>query len=202
MRASSCTIRKPRRTNCRNWRSGLTRRNTSPSGSSKNGTPVTIRPIRPEDEPLLVKFHQTLSEESVYHRYFSQLKLDERIAHERLTRICFNDYDREIALVAERRDAKTGQGEILGVGRLSKARGLNEAEFALVVSDAWQKQGLGTELLKRLVKIGQDEKLKRITAIILADNQGMQQVSKKVGFKLEHDASKRDFQAEYVLKKS
>ena len=94
---------------------------------------VTFRPIRPEDEPLLVKFHETLSEESVYHRYFSQLKLDQRIAHERLTRICFNDYDREIALVVERRDPATKQKEIIGVGRLSKARGLNEAEFALLV---------------------------------------------------------------------
>jgi acetyltransferase len=166
----------------------------------KNKTPVTIRPIRPEDEPLLVKFHETLSEESVYHRYFNQIKLDQRVAHERLTRICFNDYDREIALVAECKDAKSGKLEIIGVGRLSKARGLNEAEFALLVSDQWQRHGLGSELLKRLVQIGRDEKLTRITAIILADNYGMQHVSKNVGFKLEHDSSKRDFKAEYVLK--
>ena len=66
------------------------------------------------------------------------------------------------ALVAERQDAKTGQKEIFGVGRLSKARGLNEAEFALLISDQWQKQGLGTELLQRLVQIGRDEKLARI----------------------------------------
>ena len=135
-----------------------------------------MRPIRPEDEPLLVKFHETLSEESVYYRYFSQLKLDQRIAHERLTRICFNDYDREIALVAERKDSNSGESEILGVGRLSKARGLNEAEFALLISDRWQRQGLGTELLKRLVQIGRDEKLERISANILAENHAMQHV--------------------------
>ncbi|TAK94297.1 MAG: GNAT family N-acetyltransferase, partial [Verrucomicrobia bacterium] len=139
----------------------------------KNGTKVSIRPIRPEDEPLLVKFHETLSEESVYHRYFSALKLDQRVAHERLTRICFNDYDREIALVVEHRNERTGQPEILGVARLSKARGLNEAEYALLVADRWQRQGLGTELLTRLVQIARDEKLERITAIILADNHGM-----------------------------
>jgi acetyltransferase len=167
----------------------------------KNGVPVTIRPIRPEDEPLLVKFHETLSEESVYHRYFNQIKLDQRIAHERLTRICFNDYDRELALVAEIRDA-SGAGEILGVGRLSKARGANEAEFALLVNDRWQGQGLGTELLKRLVNVARDEKLKRVTAVILADNKGMQYVSRKVGFQVVHDASQRDFHAEFVLKKS
>ena len=164
-----------------------------------NGTATTIRPIRPEDEPMLVKFHETLSEESVYYRYFSQLKLDQRIAHERLTRMCFNDYDREIALVAEHKDPKTGKLEILGVGRLSKARGVNEAEFALIISDRWQRQGLGTELLKRLVQIGTDEKLDRICANILSENHGMQLVAKRVGFKLTRDADNHDFRAEISL---
>jgi acetyltransferase len=64
----------------------------------RDGTSVTIRPIRPEDEPLMVKFHETLSEESVYMRYFHMMNLDQRTTHERLTRICFIDYDREMAL--------------------------------------------------------------------------------------------------------
>jgi acetyltransferase len=165
----------------------------------KNGAQVTIRPIRPEDEPLLVKFHETLGEESVYYRYFSQLKLDQRIAHERLTRMCFNDYDREIALVAEHVDAKSAKRDILGVGRLSKARGLNEAEFALIISDRYQRMGLGTELLKRLVQIGKDEKLDRITANMLAENHGMHHVAKKCGFKLRRDASNQDYKAEISL---
>jgi acetyltransferase len=164
----------------------------------KNGAAVTIRPIRPEDEPMMVKFHATLSEESVYYRYFSQLKLDQRIAHERLTRMCFNDYDREIALVAEHK-GKEGQPEILGVGRLSKLRGLNEAEFALIISDQSQRQGLGTELLRRLVQIGRDEKLDAITASILAENHGMQHVSRRVGFTLQRDADDHDFKASIKL---
>jgi acetyltransferase len=168
-------------------------------GKLKNGAPVTIRPIRPEDEPCMVKFHQTLSEESVYYRYFGQLKLDQRIAHERLTRICFNDYDREIALVVEHRNPDSNETEILGVGRLSKAHGLNEAEFALLVSDRWHDLGLGTELLKRLVQIGHDEKLVRINAHILAENHAMQRVSKKVGFKLHRDSEDHDFVAEITL---
>jgi acetyltransferase len=165
----------------------------------KNGTSITIRPIRPEDEPLIVKFHETLSEESVYYRYFSQLKLDQRIAHERLTRICFNDYDREIALVAEHKDPKNGKPEIRGVARLSKARGANEAEFAIIISDRWQGLGMGTELLRRLVQIGRDEKLERITANILSENHAMHRVSKKVGFQLTRDAEDHDFKAEIVL---
>jgi len=165
----------------------------------KDGTSVNIRPIQPEDEPLLVKFHETLSEESVYHRYFTQLKLDQRIAHERLTRICFNDYDREIALVAERKDPKTKQREILGVGRLSKAHGRNEGDFSLLVNDHWQKKGLGAELLKRLVEIGRNEKLTRLSAEIMADNHAMHHISKQVGFKLTANADGRDYTAEYVF---
>jgi len=165
----------------------------------KNGEQVTIRPIRPEDEPLIVKFHGSLSEESVYYRYFSKLKLDQRVAHERLTRICFNDYDREIALVAERKDAASGQHEIIAVGRLSKARGLNEAEFALLISDRWQGLGLGTELLKRLVQVGRNEKLRRITAVILSENHAMHHLSKQAGFKLERDPETHDFRAEIIL---
>jgi acetyltransferase len=165
----------------------------------KGGLGISIRPIRPEDEPSMVRFHETLSEESVYYRYFSQLKLDQRIAHERLTRMCFNDYDREIALVAEHKNPKTGKSELLGVGRLSKARGLNEAEFALIISDRYQRQGLGTELLKRLVHIGREEKLERINANILAENHAMQVVAKRVGFKLTRDSDNHDFRAEIAL---
>ncbi len=165
----------------------------------KNGTSVTIRPIRPEDEPLLVKFHETLSPESVYLRYFNQLKLDERIAHERLVRICFNDYDREMALVAELKN-KGAENEILGVGRLTKERGLNEAEFALLVSDKWQKQGLGTELLKRLLHIAENEKLARVTAEILADNHGMKTVVNKLGFKVTNIPESADVMAEFTVK--
>jgi acetyltransferase len=165
----------------------------------KDGTSVTIRPIRPEDEPLLVDFHVTLSDRTVYYRYFNQLKLGERVSHQRLTRICFNDYDREIALVADQKDAITGQHEILGVGRLSKAQGFNEAEFAIVVSDRWQNQGLGTELLKRLVQIGRAEKLTRITGRILPENRDMQHVCEKVGFHLRHPPGEAEVEAEIGL---
>ncbi len=163
---------------------------------TKNGTPVTIRPIRPEDEPLMVKFHQALSEESVYQRYFSSLKLTDRIAHERLTRICFNDYDREIALVVERKSPKDDDREILGVGRLSKLHGRDEAELALLVSDRWQRQGLGTELLKRLVQVGRAEKLSRVSAVILPNNHAMQHVAQTAGFKTGRDLANGDYVAE------
>jgi acetyltransferase len=160
----------------------------------KDGTPVLIRPIRPEDEPQMSRFHETLSEQSVYQRYLQPLGLSQRVAHERLIRICFNDYDREIALVAERR-MDDGTTQILGVGRLIKHRGLQAeraAEFSLVISDDVQRQGLGTELLRRLVEVARAEGLKRLSAETLPDNAGMQAACRKVGFRIEptHNAER------------
>lgn len=151
----------------------------------KDGTPVIIRPIRPEDEPLLVQFHHQLSEQSVFFRYFHLIKLSRRIAHERLTRMCFIDYDREMALVAEYQEPVTGDRTLLGVGRLSKSHGRNEGEFAMLISDRYHRQGLGTELLTQLLRVGQNEGLDKITAEILHDNQGMQGVCQKLGFELK-----------------
>lgn len=154
------------------------------SWTLKDGKTITIRPIRPEDEPMIVKFHETLSEESVYLRYFHLMKLQARVAHDRLIRICFIDYDREMALVAEYQDPQTGECEILGVCRGSKQHGTNEAEFAMLVNDQWQNQGLGTELLKRLLEVGRDEQLDRVTADILPENRAMQHVCQKLGFEI------------------
>jgi acetyltransferase len=155
--------------------------------TTENGTEVRIRPIRPEDEPLLVKFHEPLSEQSVYMRYFRALNLDQRTAHERLTRICFIDYDREMALVAVRRNPQSGEQEILGVGRLSKGLQGDEAEFALLISDKFQRQGLGTELLKRLLQIGEDEEIKKVTAYMLPQNRGMKRIAENLGFEFTRD---------------
>ncbi len=149
----------------------------------KNGATVTLRPIRPEDEPLMVEFHTTLSDRSVYLRYFYSLSLSSRIAHDRLVRICFVDYDREMAIVAERRDA-TGTHRILGVGRLVKSHAKNEGEVAVLVSDQCQHQGLGTELFRRVTQIARDEKLARVDAEILPDNLPMKKIAGKLGFRM------------------
>ncbi len=150
----------------------------------RNGTEVVIRPIRPEDEPLMAKFHQTLSARSVYLRYGEPSSLSARTTHERLTRICFVDYDREIALVAEHTEPATRERAILAVGRLSKLHGSNEARFAILVGDPYQRQGLGTELLRRLLAIGRDERLERISAAILPENREIQTVARRLGYQL------------------
>jgi acetyltransferase len=154
------------------------------SWASRQGDALNVRPIRPEDEPLMVKFHGTLSDRSVYLRYLHPMLFTTRVAHERLARICFIDYDREIALVAER--GAGDEREILGVGRLSKTSGGNqEAEFAILITDSFQGHGLGTELLRRLIQVGRDEGLRRIVGFISPENDGMQRVSRGLGFVLK-----------------
>jgi acetyltransferase len=165
----------------------------------KDGNLVTIRPIRPEDEPAMVRFHETLSERSVYLRYFHLMNLSQRVSHERLTRICFIDFDREMALVAERRNPQTGEDEILGVGRLTKVHGTNEGEVAVIVSDHWHGRGLGKELLGRLLIVGADEKLEKVVADILPDNRGIMRICEKLGFNLKHSLEDEVVKAEFKL---
>ena len=169
------------------------------SWTLRDGTAVTIRPIRPEDEPAMVRFHETLSERSVYLRYFHLLNLEQRVMHERLTRICFIDYDREMALVAERRNAETGEPEILGVGRMMKVHGTDEGEVAVLISDHWQGRGLGKELLARLLAVGADEKLSKLTADILPDNRDVMRICEKLGFTLKHTLDDEVVKAEFKL---
>ncbi|HUB66909.1 MAG TPA: bifunctional acetate--CoA ligase family protein/GNAT family N-acetyltransferase [Candidatus Methylacidiphilales bacterium] len=163
-----------------------------------DGTAVTIRPIRPEDEPLMVEFHHTLSESTVNQRYMGMLQLKRRIAHERLIRVCFTDYACEIPLVADLKNPD-GRHEILGVGRLNRAHGLAEAQFALVISDAWQGKGLGTELLTRLIEVGRQEQLARITGSMLPDNDRMRRMCLDAGFTIVFDELKNEWTAEMTL---
>jgi acetyltransferase len=156
--------------------------------TTKDGMPVTIRPIRPEDEPLMVKFHGTLSDQSVYLRYFHMEKLGSRVAHDRLLQKCFIDYDREMALVADRENSSTGEHEILAVGRMTKMPDSSEAEVAVLVSDEAQKQGLGAELVRRLIEVARDEKLERIVAVILPENYGMMALARRFHFTIRGSA--------------
>jgi len=164
----------------------------------KDGNEVVIRPIRPEDEPLMITFHEKLSERSVYLRYFQPLKLTQRTAHERLTRICFVDYNREMALVAERRN-EAGEPELLAIGRLSKLHGRDEGELAAVAIDAAQHKGLGTELYRRLIEVAREEKLKKLISNMLPENREMRALCVKHGFKMFSNLEDNMIRAELDL---
>jgi len=98
--------------------------------------------------------------------------------------VCFGDYDREIALMAESAGSENQQAEILAVGRLSKAHLLNEAELALLIADDYQGRGLGGELARRLIEIARSEKLERVTVDVLGGNRQMLEVCDGLGFHL------------------
>lgn len=165
----------------------------------KDGREVTIRPIRAEDEPLMRKFHESLSDKTVYLRYLSPMVLSERVTHERLARMTHNDYDREIALVVE--GEENGEKAVFGVARLSKFRGENdEARFTMLVSDKFQGQGLGKELLKRLLDVARAEKIKRVIAIISPENEAIQKLCRDLGFSsMQSDAQTGMIKAEISL---
>jgi acetyltransferase len=168
--------------------------------TSRDGETLCIRPIRPEDEPLVVEFHRALSAETVFSRYLRHLGFDERTAHERLIRICFLDYDRELALVAEREDGPNGAPEIIGIGRLSRTFGTDDAEFAVLVTDAHQRSGVGTELLRRLVAVARAEGIATLGADMRVENVGMQRAAERVGFLVRPAATEGVLRAEMRLR--
>jgi acetyltransferase len=153
---------------------------------ASDGTPITIRPIRPEDEPLMIKFHESLSEHTVFMRFFTPMQLQQRVAHERLSRICFIDYDREMILVATRRSSEDEEPEILSTLRVTPLQqGDPEAEFGLLVSDQFQGKGLGREMLRRAVDVSRSDGLKRIVGNILPDNTPMLRLCEEIGARMD-----------------
>ncbi len=111
-------------------------------------------------------------------------KLSSRVAHDRLMRKCFIDYDREMALVAEHIHPENGEHEILAVGRLARIQGTRDAEIAVLVTDKYHHLGLGTELMARLIRIARDEKLEHVIATILLENMAMRALVTRSGFKV------------------
>jgi acetyltransferase len=144
----------------------------------RDGRQATLRPIRPEDELRIVDFHNDLSERSVYLRYLQFLKFEERIEHDRLARVCFNDYARELALVVEQDD------RILGVGRLQRnPLRMEEAEVAFLVRDSAQGQGIGSGLVENLIAAARAEGLLRLTAEMHVENRPMRKLLERAGFR-------------------
>ena len=166
----------------------------------KNGKSVTIRPIRPEDEPKVIKFHEKLSDRTVLMRYFTPLQLSQRTAHERLTRICFVDYDREMALVAEQENAGNGVSDLLAISRLHHLHGTEDFEVTVVVIDEAQHLGIGSELIRRSVDIARAEGAKRVVATVLKENEDMQSIFRKLHFEFREVEGRADLvRAELVL---
>jgi acetyltransferase len=142
-----------------------------------DGTEITIRPIRPEDEPLIIAFHAGLSPHTIRMRFFSLVKT---LSRDSLIRLCHLDYEREMALVGIRRDE---QGpHLVGVSRYYLDPETGEAEFAVVVGDPWQGRGLGYHLMERLIAVARERGVKRLAGSVLRENAPMLQMVREFGF--------------------
>jgi acetyltransferase len=144
-----------------------------------DGSTILLRPIKPEDEPLWLDLLGSCSKESIYSRFRYNFHYD---SHEIATQFCFIDYAREIAIVAE--VVEEGKKKLIGVGRLIADLDHETVEYAVLISDAWQKKELGTLLTEYCVEIARQWHLKRIAAETTKDNQAMISVFKKLGFKV------------------
>jgi acetyltransferase len=146
----------------------------------ENGDTVKLRPIRPEDEPMEAVFFETLSEATKRFRFFANIT---DVTHEMLIRYTQIDYDREMVLVAE--GTGSDSKKILGVVRVIADPYNENAEFAIVVGDAWQKQGLGTKMMEQILEIVKGRGIKKLYAFTLPDNEGMLHLFTKFGFTVE-----------------
>ena len=144
---------------------------------SADGHRHFIRPVRPEDAPLFTAFFKTLSPTTIYYRFFGALK---ELDTEMLARFTQIDYDREIALVAI--DEGSHSDQILGVARIIGDPDRKTGEFAVIVGDAWQSKGIGSNLLKKCLAIAKKQGFKEIHGTVLNENISMLALGKKLGF--------------------
>ena len=163
--------------------------------TTEAGQEIFIRPIRPEDAPLLVDFFETLSAESVYYRFFTPVK---HLSAKTIAFFTQIDYDRDMALVAM--DNTRGKESILGVARIMTKPGGTEPEFAVTVSDDWQGKGIGATLLEHLIAIARERGFETLWGVVLAGNRYMLALAKKLGFRIEKGQDSGEFELTVNLK--
>ncbi len=143
----------------------------------RDGRPVILRPIKPEDEPLWLEMFQNFSEEAIRFRFFQIIR---DTPHETRVRYTNIDYGREIAIVAELTEG--GRRRILGVSRVGLEPDGKAGEIAFIVADPWQGLGLGTKMVDYAIEICRDMGLETIYAIMLPDNTRAASLMRKMGF--------------------
>lgn len=142
-----------------------------------DGTPIRLRPIRPEDEPVLHEFFKRLEPDDVRLRFFTPLR---ELSHSFAARLTQIDYDRAMAIVAFSGDER----EMLGVARISADPDNARAEFAVIVRSDLKGQGLGRLLMLRIIDIARARGIARIEGEILRENTAMQALAQDLGFRI------------------
>lgn len=148
-----------------------------------NGTDIVVRPIRPEDAEIEQAFVENLSAESKYFRFMQSL---ERLTPQMLARFTQIDYDREMALIAVVKDGTT-KAQLLGVARYVSNPDRHSCEFALAIGDEWQNQGIGRELMRRLMSVARDRGIEVMEGEVLSNNFRMLELCERLGFRAAHD---------------
>jgi acetyltransferase len=150
----------------------------------KNGQTALLRPIRPEDEPLEAEMFTLLSKETVYFRFFGYVP---HVTHELLTRFTQIDYDREMAIIAEIQERPEGPPHMAGVVRLVGDAWNENAEYAIVVADPWQGQGLGLKMTDYILEIAKERGIRKVYASVLSNNEGMIGIFERKGFTFKQE---------------
>ena len=152
--------------------------------SLTDGTDVILRPIKPEDEPMWLELLGSCSKESIYFRFRSNYFFD---SHEVAIQFCYIDYSREMAIVAE--ITENNNRKLIGVGRLIADTDHETAEYAILITDAWQNKNLGNILTQYCLGISKELGLKRIIAETTADNKSMIAILKKLNFSIHFNTN-------------
>jgi acetyltransferase len=156
---------------------------------------ILIRPIRPEDAPLMTELFDSLTARSIYQRFLSPMK---RLPSSMLARFTQIDYDREIALVAFREEKPREQ--MMGISRVIIEHNLKNAEFSVLVGDAWQGKGVGAELLKNSLRIARERGIESIWGLVLTENIQMLALARKLGFKMHRVPESNTYELRIDLK--
>lgn len=148
--------------------------------AARDGTPIRLRPIRPDDEPLLHDLAAHMSAEDLRARFFAPIHT---LPHAMAERLVHLDYSREMALAAFH------DGLVLGIARYSAEPGSRVAEYAIAVRSDWTGHGVGYLLLTRLIEIARGAGLAELIGAVLAENHRMVEMCRVLGFTLRRDPS-------------
>jgi len=161
------------------------------------GLEIFIRPIKPEDTPMLLDLFDSLSLKSRYYRFFNPIR---SLSHDLIVQLTQIDYDRHIALVALN---KVGDEErMLGVARVIAGADRSAAEFSVAVGDPWQGKGVGKKLLQKSIQVGKAYGIQTIHGTVLAENTQMLSLARELGFRVSGGESGNEHRLSLNLSES
>jgi acetyltransferase len=160
----------------------------------RDGTPVLLRPIKPEDEILVYRLLQSCSEQTIYFRYFHRIR---KFTRDLIIRFTQNDYDRELALIAV--GQPPGPPLMFGVVRLVMTPNRDQGEFAILVGDPWQGKGLGATLMEKIIGVAKDYGIRFLYGDVLIENEPMLEMMKRLGFSFRKNIEEGTFRVEMQL---